>query len=411
MKKNLKLGLPAFCLILGVLGGGVGGLLFEKIGSDQESSVKPYTTGLFSQAYLIRDFKSKRESSWNQTGQNQDKLDIPPGETRVILEEKGAGCIKHIYWTYILKAKKRRDNLMRGFVLRVFWDGAETPSIEVPIGDFFGVSNGLVRPLNSLAFTTNIGGEMDQTTWGFNCYLPMPFVEGARFELENQSDLKLPIWYHIDYELYDDKSVIPETMGRLHALWNRENPTEGVPFEKSEDKNNLKYRWQLVNLTGEENYVILDVAGNGLFAGYFLSVFNYQEDPWAWWGEGDDMVFIDGEGFPPSILGTGSEEIFGGGCCPAGEFTGLYTGFHCVENWGGENYLGTNGMYRFHIQDPLRFESSIRMTIEHGHGNNKSNDYCSVAFWYQEGINTYLPSLPPFEERQFAVMPEKTEDN
>ncbi len=408
MKGNQRSGLLVACVILGVFGGLAGGLLFERLGLERKDSLNPFTAGLFAQASLIHDFQSKRASSWNQTGKNQDRLVLPAGETKVILEEEGAGCIKHIYWTYILKDKDRRDNLMRGFVFRAFWDGSEIPSIEVPIGDFFGVSNGLIRPLNSLAFTTNVGSEGDQTTWGFNCYLPMPFSEGARIELENQSDLKLPIWYHIDYELYDDDSVIPDNLGRLHALWNRENPTVGVPFEKSEDQLNMRNRAQLVNLTGDENYVILEAIGNGLFVGYFLTVFNYQEDPWTWWGEGDDMIFIDGEGFPPSFHGTGSEEIFGGGACPAVEFTGLYTGFHCVENWNGKNWLGTNGTYRFHVQDPVRFREAIRVTIEHGHGNNKSNDYCSVAFWYHAGINQAFPSLPPFEERQFALMPEKT---
>ncbi len=410
MNGKHKWSLLIACVIMGVIGGVTGGPLYERIGLGQEKSVKPHTAVLFSQDYSIRDFQSKRASSWNQTGKNQDRLDLPAGATQIILEEEGAGCIKHIYWTYILKDKDRRDKLMRGFVFRAFWDGSETPSLEVPIGDFFGISNGLIRPINSLVFATNVGSEGDQTTWGFNCYLPMPFSDGARIELENQSDLKLPIWYHIDYELYGDESVIPDNMGRLHALWNKEDPTMGVPFEKSEDRLNMRNRAQLVNLTGDENYTILEVAGNGLFVGYFLSVFNYQEDPWTWWGEGDDMVFIDGEGFPPSIHGTGSEEVFGGGACPAVEFTGLYTGFHCIENWSGEKWLGTNGTYRFYIQDPLRFRESIRITIEHGHGNNKSNYYSSAAFWYQTDTNKNLPTLAPFSERQFASMSEKTEE-
>ena len=86
-------------------------------------------------------------------------------------------------------------------------------------------------------------------------------------------------------------------------------------------------------------------------------------------------------------------------CTKATEYTGPYTGFHRVENLGGERWLGTNGMYRFYLTDPLRFRTSIRVTIEHGHGNNKSNDYSSVAFWYQQGINANLPPLPPPTER------------
>ena len=143
-----------------------------------------------------------------------------------------------------------------------------------------------------------------------------------------------------------------------------------------------------------------------------MTVVNFAADPWTWWGEGDDMIFIDGEDFPPSFHGTGSEEIFGGGACPAVEYTGPYTGFHMVENWIDESdlsegadqkqWLGTNGLYRFHVNDPIRFKESIRVTIEHGHSNNKTNDYSSVAFWYQEGINQSLPPLAPFEQRGYT---------
>ena len=112
------------------------------------------------------------------------------------------------------------------------------------------------------------------------------------------------------------------------------------------------------------------------------------------------MVFIDGEGFPPSIHGTGSEEIFGGGASPDIEYCGPYTGFHCVENRAGYRWWGTNGMYRFYLADPLRFRKSIRVTIEHGHGNDKANDYVSCAFWYQLGVNQNLPALPPLAQRR-----------
>ncbi|MFB3902361.1 MAG: glycoside hydrolase family 172 protein [Acidobacteriota bacterium] len=355
--------------------------------------------GPLAEMVLLGDYTSKRASSWNRFGQNKDHVNIAPGGTHVLLEEKGAGIIKHVYWTYIDKDEKRRENLFRGLVFRAFWDGSAKPAIEVPLGDLFGVSNGLLRPIESLAFVTNPGSKAEPDSWGFNCYLPMPFAEGARIEVENQGPAQMRIWYHIDYQLFDSPTAIPPQAGRLHALWRRENLTTGVPFPKGPDKNNMTHRWKIENLTGKENYSILDVEGDGQFVGYFLTVVNLKGDPWTWWGEGDDMVFIDGESFPPSIHGTGSEEIFGGGACPAVEFSGPYTGFHCVENWNGENWLGTNGMYRFYVSDAIRFRKSIRVTLEHGHGNNKANDYSSVAFWYQKGVNQKLPPLPPLSER------------
>jgi len=339
--------------------------------------------GLLSRLYLLKDYRSKRASSWRRSGENMDFIVIAPGETYVFLQEEGAGCVKHFYWTYIEEEEQRRLNLFRGSVLRAFWDGADLPSIEVPLGDFFGISHGRIRPIKSLAFTTNPGRYAEPTSRGFNCYLPMPFAKGARIELENQNQEDVQLWFHIDYDLYEEASAIPENAGRLHTLWNRVNPTKAIRNP--------------VNLTGKDNYTILDVEGSGQFVGYFLTVVNLRP---GWWGEGDDMVFIDGESFPPSIHGTGSEEIFGGGACPTTEYSGPYTGFHCIENKLGMTFLGINGMYRFYLTDALRFHKSIRVSIEHGTGNNKSNDYSSVAFWYQQRVNKERPPLPPISERE-----------
>ncbi len=372
-------------------------------------------TGPLSHMFLLRDFRSRRASSWNRAGMNKDNVVVSPGQTEVLLQETGAGCIKHFYWAYIEAKPEKREKLFRGAVLRAFWDGSAKPSIEVPIGDLFGVANGFLRPVKSLAFTTNPGSKGEPVSWGFNCYLPMPFAQGARIELENQSDEDVRVWFHIDYELYDAPGIL-HNASRLHAHWNRENPTKGIPFPEADDprdRNNMNNLGQAGNVTGHENYEILNVKASGQFVGYFMTVVNFAADPRSWWGEGDDMIFIDGEDFPPSFHGTGSEEIFGGGACPAVEYTGPYTGFHTVENWidetdkrkGAANrkWLGTNGLYRFHVNDPIRFRESIRVTIEHGHANNKTNDYSSVAFWYQEGINETLPPLAPIEERGFTT--------
>ena len=345
--------------------------------------------GSFSHIAHLGELTSRRASSWDRSGGNNDWIDIPSGGTKVLLAEQNAGCIKHFYWTYIESREIPRFNIFRGLVLRAFWDNVPNPGIEIPLGDFFGVSNGLVRPIRSLMFCTNPGFDRGTcTSWGFNCYLPMPFSKGARIEIENQGDANARIWYHIDYELYVDESGPVEDAGRLHAQWNRENPTEAIQIPQGEE--------EIKNLSGTENYTILDVDGDGSFVGYFLTVVNSERD---WWGEGDDMIFIDGEGFPPSIHGTGTEEIFGGGASPVDEYTGPYTGFHCIENRMGYRYWGTNGMYRFYVTDPLRFRKSIRVTIEHGHGNDKSNDYSSVAFWYQRGVNNSLAPLPHIGKR------------
>ncbi len=348
---------------------------------------------MFSKLYRMRDFQSKRSSTWDRNGKNQDWVMIGPGETAALLDEGAAGCVRHVYWAYIYGQESSREpgqeaarmNVFRGLVFRAYWDGSAIPSIEAPLGDLFGVSNGQVRPLRSLAFTTNEGKDRaGRESWGFNCYLPMPFADGARIEIENQGALEARIWVHIDYELWPEA---PDAeVGRLHARWAREASTggDGPAWEEN------------VNLTGDDNYTILEAKGDGQFAGYFLTVVNKERE---WWGEGDDMIFIDGDEFPPSIHGTGTEEIFGGGACPVTEYTGRYTGFHCIENRGGYDWWGTNGMYRFYVADPIRFRKSIRVTLEHGHGNDQDNDYASVAFWYQLGTEPVREPLAALSER------------
>lgn len=350
--------------------------------------------GLFSPVCVMRDYKSKRSSTWQRNGGNCDWTVIPAaGGKEVLVEEAGSGCIRHFYWTFVNpdnmatgKEINVRNNIFRGLVLRAYWNGSDEPSIEVPLGDFFGVCNGHYRSIKSLPFVLNSGskGLSEHETWGFNCYLPMPFTKGAYIEIENQGEFDSRIWYHVDYECYDSPTALNENTGLLHAVWNRENPTRSLKFPGG------------YNLSGSENYIILDTEGSGQFAGYFLTVVNRNP---AWWGEGDDMIFIDGEDFPPSIHGTGTEEIFGGGACPDEEYTGPYTGFHIIENLHGYRWYGTNGAYRFHIADPIRFYQSIRVTLEHGHDNDLENEYVSTAFWYQSSVNRNIKRLPKLNER------------
>jgi hypothetical protein len=340
--------------------------------------------------------RTKRASSWDRTGGNADWVSIAPGENRVLAEIKGPGLITHFYFTMI-----NPDILdFRESVLRMFWDGEETPSVEAPLGDFFCVGNCMPRRFASLMMAVNLGAGPRRNS-GFNCYFPMPFAESARIELENESCRSLggphgAFWYHIEYEEHD----LPpqDDVGRFHAQWRRENLTKS----SASDKTNVSL-WDGVNLDGAHNYVILEAEGQGHLAGILLNIDNVAG---GWYGEGDDMIFIDGDAWPPSLHGTGSEEIFGGGACPDAEYAGPYTGFHLVENRNGKKFLGKNSMYRWYLHDPIRFQESIRMTIEHGHANNFENDYSSVAYWYQREPHAEFPVLPPAAER-IPLFPEE----
>jgi hypothetical protein len=282
----------------------------------------------------------------------------------------------------------------RRAVLRMFWDDEDAPSVEVPIGDFFGVPFAQPQFFQSMLMSVNPGADRSSTE-GLNMYFPMPFSKRARIELFNDCDIDLTnFWYHINYE---ETPGLEPNLGYFHACWRRENPCEKVdPEHKPED---LYFIHHGINLTGDNNYVILNAKGRGNYVGCILQIDNLRG---GWYGEGDDMIFIDGEKWPPSLHGTGTEEIFGGGACPNEAYFNPFCGYLQVEH---PRTLGRNAMYRFYANDPVRFKESIRVTIEHGHANNLGEDYTSVAFWYQEEPHAPLDPLPPAEER-FPRVPE-----
>lgn len=348
---------------------------------------KNFGFSFLEQMTVKKDFASKRLSSWDKSGKNLDFITLQAKEKVVIAEIKGSGSIKHIYTVNI----SFDPFFYRNVILRMYWDNESNPSVEVPIGDFFGIGHCKPKFFNSLLLSVNPGNPLDIDgfyTYGVNCYFPMPFAVSAKIELENQSSIPVEaFWFHIDYQMYDK---IDENIFRFHAKWNREKITK-VNNDIFEYKN--KSLWGGVNLSGNDNYIILDAKGDGQLVGIILNVDNIVGD---WWGEGDDMVFLDDEVWPPSIHGTGTEEIFGGGACPSHAYYTPYCGFHLISN---TNWYRQNSMYRFFIVDPIRFRKSIKYTIEHGHANNFENDYSSVAYWYQ---------MEPHEESKIASFQERT---
>jgi hypothetical protein len=337
--------------------------------------------------FTPRPAHSRRASSWDRTGANRDYIKVEPGETAVLLDHDGPGCLTHIYIAMVLPDITD----YRDAILRCYWDRASRPSVEVPLGDFFGVVHGRVRDYQSAM--TAVNGGLGGASHGMNAYFPMPFSDCARVTLEQRGLETLGgalgnLWYHIDYEAYDDP--IPGDVLRFHASYRQERPTSPVGPE-----HNLTLH-DAPNLDGAENFVALDTRGSGRMVGLVLEVDNAQGN--HWYGEGDDMVFVDGETWPPSIHGTGSEEIFGAGACPTDEYAGPYTGFHLIES---ADYDGLVGMYRWYVDDPIHFAESLRWTIEHGHANNFANDYAAVAYWYQAP----LAELSPLPGRDEMVPP------
>ncbi len=350
----------------------------------------PLAAHIHADMMYLSDASSARASSWDRSGANVDARPIAPGATLELADIDGAGAIRHIYFT-ILGPNAAEADYLQDLVLRMYWDGEATPSVEVPFGDFFGQGHGHINFFRSQMFAVNEGAALDNAettlTVGFNCYFPMPFGDGAWLTLTNEGLTPVAAaWYHIDYERFD---TLPADVCRFHAQYRQERPTTPV----GEESNVNVCSFVGTNPDGAENYVILEAEGQGNFVGYFLNVDNVVG---TWYGEGDDMIFIDGEDWPPSFHGTGSEEIFGGGACPNIPYAGPYTGYLRIEN---RNYLGKTSSYRFYVTDPIRFRKSIRATIEHGHANNFANHYSSVAFWYQQEPHAQFPELPGMTAR------------
>lgn len=338
--------------------------------------------------YRTRDARTGRVSSWDRSGGNRDFISFAPGERKELLALDGPGAITHVYMT-----PAASPAVLRSAVLRMFWDGETSPSVEVPLGDFFCAGECNPRLFASHFVVVNHGSG----TIAYNAYFPMPFRKSARVTLENGG--KEPIdmfWYHIEYELYDRD--LPADAACFHAHWRRENPTrarkEGPGAVPADMVN--RTIWDGINRTGDDNYVILEAEGRGHVVGLFLTCHNLAG---GWWGEGDDMIFIDDEPWPPRLHGTGTEDYFNSAFCPKQEFCAPYHGLTVYSGNEAWPWGGKNSMYRFHIEDPIRFERSIRVTIESGHNNALANDYSSTAYWYQRGRTQALPALPPVEAR------------
>ena len=326
-----------------------------------------------------KEYVQKRVSSYDRSGGNEDLRTIEPGATLTILDEPGPGIITHIWFTF------SSDEMyhLKKLVIRMYWDGEATPSVEAPIGDFFGLGLGDYFTFESLPLSA-------APNRAVNSYFPMPFHKHARITVENAGKLKLDaLYYNIDYQAYT--KPLPADTLYFHAQYRQATPNKGLAgdWENNGDprQNNKK------NLTGESNYVWLEAAGRGQFVGVTMSVLQNQD---YWWGEGDDMFFVDGEKLP-SLNGTGSEDYFLGAYDFGGKgFSYAQYGAPVV---GAERAGSRSSVYRFHLDSPIPFTKSLKATIEHGHANGRSDNFFSVAYWYQTEPHAAFPLLPSVEDR------------
>jgi hypothetical protein len=371
--------------------------LLGAAGSTQAAESNPaavrFPAGL-SQLFLEREGRRRRTSSRNPTGKNADRVNIEPGGEFVLANVTGAGCIRHIWLT----TRNNEADYLRRLVLRAHWDGEQRPSVESPLGDFFGVGHARVANYWSMPLNMVTGGSVQAISRAaMNCFFPMPFSKGARISIQNESKEATGLYFYVDYEEY---SSLPSSALRFHALWRRENPTP--PSVAITDRSMTSAQVSdIVNLDGKGNYVILEAKGRGHYVGCNLSIDHLNPIPnFTWFGEGDDMIYIDGE-TSPSLHGTGTEDYF---CAafgyPGGQASMPYHGISLAgPTEGPEAYSGKWTMYRYHVEDPIQFQKSLRVTIEHGHANVHADDYSSVAYWYQAEPHDPFPPLAPVEKR------------
>ena len=305
----------------------------------------------------LKKGRSRMVSSYDRGHGNRDYLSVEPGEAVTLADLKGSGVLNRSWFTI----RNRDPLLLRNAVLRYSWDNEKRPSVEVPFGDFFGTGFAEYRHHTAMMQGTTSGG--------FHSYWPMPYSDGAHLELLNLG--KTPIghlYYNIQYQ--ETKEVAPT---RFHAQWRRENPT-----------------------TIDENYLILDAEGEGHFVGCLMSMQSYVKGSLVFL-EGDEMIYIDGEK-EPSIYGTGTEDYFQGAWYFLnGEFAAP---FHGLTLFDKEN--AKVSAYRHHVPDPISFTKSIRVTMEHCHGNILQEDYSSVALWYQ--TEPHKPWDPIKDEKELEPL-------
>ncbi len=325
------------------------------------------------------DYVAHRASSSDPTGANSDHRNLSPGAVLTLLDTDGPGTITHFWMT--ISAGHAEAYYLKKLVLRMYWDNETEPSVETTLGDFFGEHFGDLRPWTSAMLSVGPDRSM-------NSFFPMPYRRHAHITLTNEgTGAASRVYYNVDYVTHNKQ--LPADTLYFHACFTQAQPARGTTdaWKTNSDVYNIP------NLDGKDNFNWLVAKGKGQYIGVVLSVLQNQD---GWWGEGDDMFFVDGEK-TPSISGTGAEDYFLGAFdFGPGNYSGPDFGIFRI---GEEHVGGRFSMYRFHLEEPIPFTKSLTAGIEHGSANTRSDNYYATAYWYQTLPHAPLPLLPPMAER------------
>lgn len=363
----------------------------------------------------IADARTARASSWDQSGRNKDYWLVNAGDTVVMADIEGPGCINHIWVTTFCREilgpsiqhpvlsgsvapvtemenaegvnwELNDPDYYRKVLIRMTWDDFDGPSVLAPLGDFFCIGHSMPSSFSSIPFNVS-SRPCEELTFGgtasMNCYFPMPFNKRAKIEVINENERPLGLFFHIDYELYHEET--PD-IAYFQAAWRRDLPCSGWGNDLCVNSPEVN---SVPNLDGKENFLMLDTKGRGHYVGCNLSVLHFQG---SWWGEGDDMILIDDEE-EPSINGTGAEDYFN----HAWGMQRNQSPYNGTIMHDGDT-KGYQVSYRFHLTDPIHFKKHIQISMEHGHANHLSDDWACTAYWYQAAPVTAV-TIQPVEER------------
>ena len=317
-------------------------------------------------------YRSLKQSSFDRTGGNHDYWSIKAGDTLEVFNDQGAGIITHIWFTIAAQS----GNHLKELVLRVYWDGNSKPSVVAPIGDFFGLNLNSYFIFESEYIACSPGKSL-------NCYFAMPYRTGARMTVTNEGKQNVGAFYsNIDYQ---SVASIPADALYFHAQYRQSAPC--VPNTGSK-----------LNLDGKLNHVYCETRGRGHLMGITLGVLQNAE---GWWGEGDEMIFVDDE-TKPVITGTGSEDYLLGSWDFGGRDGSIPFGHHMYGAPLIVNPERTGGRYccyRWHGDNPVTFTKYMKHTMEHGHANDRGDNFFTVGYWYQSDVYTDFPELPALADR------------
>jgi Protein of unknown function (DUF2961) len=362
-----------FLSSLGSLGGAAVAALAGRETAGAQTGSSAGESSLLPAYARTPNHKTLKQSTFDRSGGNADARKIAPGGTLEVFQADGPGIITHIWFTIAA----RSSHHLKEIVLRIFWDGNTKPSVETPVGDFFGLTLGDYFLYQSAFMNCS-------SVKALNCYFAMPFKRSARISVTNEGQQGVDAFYsNIDYQLV---RALPADALYFHAQYRQATPnraTSGVT----------------TNLDGSSNYVFFETEGRGAAMGVTLGVLQNKDN---WFGEGDEMIFIDDHS-QPAITGTGTEDYFCGAwdfgvTNPFGNF---YNGAPYIGN--GERAGGRYCLYRWHADNPIAFEKSLKFTIEHGHANDRADCFYSVGYWYQNEPYTNFPALPAAEDRYPAL--------